>query len=431
MERTCVGFREIFSGRRPALIMALFITAVGLALAPAAGQASGAGTADGQDAPVSWGQAPPASTGPATGRVPSLQASRYIVGGNETTFDKHPWLVQITLNGGAFCGGALVHPMLVLTAAHCLWSAQNGNWWGNLGTMQAFTSRTLSETGGEELTIDGWGAAANYQPLDGGGSGENDWGLLALKSASSRPILKIAGPDERSLWRAGRSASVAGFGNIVQDGAASPTLKEIPSVPLLDDSVCTSTNSYGTAFFVANMLCAGFVAGGTGTCQGDSGGPLTVPADGGQRRIVGVVSWGDGCAKPNKPTVYARVGEPGLSTQINALAKDAAQAFNFPGVYADSNVVGSGAKPVGCAAAQSTATKAKAAVTKANKKVKSTKKAVTKAKAKLRKAKRKQKAKVRKAVKKANQKAKNARKGLTKAKASARTANTNATTTCS
>ncbi|MDQ2701062.1 MAG: serine protease, partial [Actinomycetota bacterium] len=323
------------------------------------------------------------------------------------------------------------HPMLVLTAAHCLWSAQNGTWWGNLGLMQAFTSRTISGSGGEELNIAGVDVAANYQPLDGGSTGENDWGLIALSSPSSRPILKVAGPDERSLWKTGRSATVAGFGNIVQDGAASPTLKEIQSVPLLADSVCTAPDSYGTSFFVANMLCAGITQGGTGTCQGDSGGPLTVPADGGERRIIGVVSWGDGCAKPNKPTVYTRVAEAGLSTQINALAKSAAEALNFPGIHANSNVVGSGAKPVGCSAAQSAAKKAKAAVTKGNKKVKSTKKAAKKAKTKLKKAKGNKKAKAKKAVKKANQNAKKARKALTKAKSKAKSTASTATSTCS
>lgn len=410
-------------------VIATAMLVLGFASLPAASQASGGGV------PAGFAINPNATTTRAD--VPTPPAGQeaptptpYIVGGNETTFEKHPWLVQITLNGGAFCGGALVHPMLVLTAAHCLWSGEHGTWWGNLGTMQAFTSRTLSETGGEELNIAGWGGAANYQPLDSGGTGENDWGLIALSSPSSRPILKIAGPDERSLWKVGRGASVAGFGNIAQGGAASPTLKEIPILPILDDSVCTASGSYGTSFFVANMLCAGFERGGMGTCQGDSGGPLTVPADRGQRRIVGVVSWGDGCAKPDKPTVYTRVGEAGLSTQINALAKSAAENFNFPGIHADSNVIGSGAKPVGCSTAQTTAARAKAAVTKANKKVKTTKKAVTKAKAKLRKAKGKKRKAAKKAVTKANKKAKTAKSALTKAKAKSKSAAAAAVTTC-
>jgi secreted trypsin-like serine protease len=57
------------------------------------------------------------------------------------------------------------------------------------------------------------------------------------------------------------------------------------------------------------MLCAGYPQGGTDTCQGDSGGPLLVRALDGSARLVGATSFGDGCAQPGKPGVYARVAE--------------------------------------------------------------------------------------------------------------------------
>lgn len=411
-----------FANRFHAALATAATLLIGLAvLAPATGEAASFGAAP------DWSE--PTVTTETPGVPQAGQATPYIVGGSESTFDRHPWLVQITLNGGAFCGGALVHPMLVLTAAHCLWSGENGNYWGNLAPMQAFTGRSMSETGGEQLNIAGWGIASNYQPLDAGLSGENDYGLLALSSPSSRPVLKLAGADETAVWRQGRNALVAGFGNISQGGAASPVLKEI-TVPLLGDAFCGATNSYGADFRASNMLCAGIPAGGSGTCQGDSGGPLSVPIDGGGRRIVGVVSWGDGCAKPNKPTIYARVAEPAVSTQVNALAAEAGQAFNFPGINADTNLIGSGAKPAGCAAARSVAAQAKNAVTKANKTAARTGKAAKKAKAKVKKARGKAKAKARKALKSANRKASKAKQSLSKAKKQAKDINTLANAAC-
>lgn len=373
-----------------------------------------------QDAAVAQG---------AAGETQSRRPTPYIVGGGESTFDRHPWLVQITLNGKAFCGGALVHPMLVLTAAHCLFDQTDQTWWFQKGTMQAFTGRTISESGGEQLNLASAGIATNYQGLS------NDWGFIALSSPSSRPVLKIAGPDEGAVWRAGRTALVAGFGNIVQDGAASPTLKEL-SVPLLADTVCGATGSYGTSYNPAVMLCSGIVAGGSGTCQGDSGGPLTVPVDGGGRRIVGVVSWGDGCAKPNKPTVYSRVAAPTVSTEVNALARQAAQNLNFPGAYADSNVLGSGAKPVGCAAAQGASAgaqaalgaangelaKAKKAVPRTKKAAKKAKKVATKAKRAVKKTPKRKKAKAKNKLKRANKDLKKATKKAKRARVRTKTA---------
>lgn len=342
-----------------------------------------------------------------------------IVGGSDTTFEKYPWQVQITGNGQPLCGGMLIHPMIVMTAAHCLVD-ENLNFLPV--TFALFTGRTQSGTGGEQLTLSGGaGVANNYVPS----THDNDYGFIALSSPSSRPRIQIAGADERGLWRAGRAAIVTGYGAIAEGGSQSPVLKHL-AVPILDDSTCQGAGSYGAAFHSSVMLCAGYMSGGEDSCQGDSGGPLVAPADGGIYRLVGVVSWGVGCARPNLPGIYTRIAEPSLTQIIASYVQNIEQIENFPGQNNGISVVGSGAKPPGCSAANSAAAAQQSKYNKANKAAAKARKALKKQQKKLRRAKGKARKRLKRAVNKARtrankgtRKAKSAKKAAQKAKAAA------------
>jgi len=112
---------------------------------------------------------------------------------------------------------------------------------------------------------------------------------------------------------------IIGWGTTTEGGTRSDDLLHA-DVPIVSDAECSSSYP-GTLlehrFFAGIMLCAGYQAGGVDTCQGDSGGPLVSwdPALG--WRQVGVVNWGTGCARPNKPGVYARIGADPLRTWIS------------------------------------------------------------------------------------------------------------------
>ncbi|MGK2932785.1 MAG: trypsin-like serine protease [Solirubrobacterales bacterium] len=277
-----------------------------------------------------------------------------IVGGTETSFESYPWQVQITRQGQSHCGGTLIHPRLVITAAHCL-RDQNGFFAG----IQAFTGRTFTGTGGEQLNLSNGYVPNSYQPPAFG----NDYAFISLTSASSRTQMKIAGPDETALWKAGRVGVATGYGNIVQGGAESPRLREV-GMPFIADSVCGGPDIYFTTFQQQVMMCAGDLAGGKSTCQGDSGGPLLARSDNGYR-LVGVTSFADGCAKPNRPTVFARVADPALGAIIATSVRNIETGENFPGTDSSVAVIGSGAKPFGCTAAMGAAGAATSAVTAA------------------------------------------------------------------
>jgi trypsin len=273
-----------------------------------------------------------------------------IVGGNTTTIAQHPWqaalVVDESISPGTsdfqrqFCGGSLVTTRIVLTAAHCISGTDPELL--EAGTdldpddVDVVLGRTqLSGGGGQEHNVQRVEFHSDYNPA----TAENDVGYVVLQGPSAQQRITIAGSDDFGLWRPGARTVVSGWGAISEGGPTSDVLKEAV-VPIIADATCQSPNVYGTEFFRTTMVCAGFLEGGTDTCQGDSGGPLTTPP-GGPRRLVGLVSFGEGCARPNKPGVYSRVGCPPLRDDV------AADVFQLEAQerLAHENVLGSGAGP--------------------------------------------------------------------------------------
>jgi trypsin len=266
-------------------------------------------------------------------------SSPRIVGGTETTINAYPHQAALVLDATRFarndfqrqfCGGTLITPRIVQTAAHCLRGTDPDGDGSNMDTddLDVVVGRTtLSGAGGQRLdVIDG-----RIDPLHNPATNRFDAAWLAISADATAPASRvlIAGPGETSLWDANSPADVSGWGRTSQGGSRSDTLRAA-TVPAISDADCADPLVYGAFFSPASMLCAGFFAGGTDSCQGDSGGPLvgksTTP---GAVRLIGVVSVGVGCANVNKPGIYTRIAGPNYNPFVQQLVDD---------VYADNGL---------------------------------------------------------------------------------------------
>uniref|UniRef100_A0A8C6XG31 Peptidase S1 domain-containing protein n=1 Tax=Naja naja TaxID=35670 RepID=A0A8C6XG31_NAJNA len=106
-------------------------------------------------------------------------------------------------------------------------------------------------------------------------------------------------PEASYIFPENTTCAVTGFG---------PSVRELrqTEVKIIGNEICNKREVYNGAISYG-MLCAGYLEGGSDACQGDSGGPLVTSDSRGIWYLVGIVSWGDECAKPNKPGVYTRV----------------------------------------------------------------------------------------------------------------------------
>ncbi|PRX48433.1 trypsin [Prauserella shujinwangii] len=213
----------------------------------------------------------------------------FIVGGQEASIADHPYAVYLVdSRGNQFCGGVLVAADAALTAAHCALAVRPAE----LGVVAGRQHKR--GTDGVEVGVRRVWTSPDYQDPTSG----HDIAVLNLDDYVPYRPAHVARPEDRALYAAGTRATVLGWGRTSDGGPKAQSLRSA-QVPLTSDATCAEAyRSYDPR----TMVCAGFPEGGVDACQGDSGGPLMVGDV-----LVGIVSWGEGCAAPGKPGVYTRV----------------------------------------------------------------------------------------------------------------------------
>ncbi|XP_055316131.1 trypsin-4-like [Sitodiplosis mosellana] len=220
---------------------------------------------------------------------------RLIVGGFETTIEEQPWQVSLQVRSSHNCGGSIIGNEWVLTAAHC--ASSSGSYSVRVGS-----SRHAS--GGSIIKVKKVYQHEKYNPS----ITDFDFSLLELAEPLTfgNAIKSIALPNEDIKIADGIDALVSGWG-ATHNSSESNAVLRAAYVPIANQEYCDEQYRKSSGRPITDqMICAGYEQGGKDSCQGDSGGPLSIENDG-ARVVIGVVSWGRGCAQPSYPGVYGRV----------------------------------------------------------------------------------------------------------------------------
>ncbi|KAH7643901.1 trypsin-1 [Dermatophagoides farinae] len=245
---------------------------------------------------------------PECGRIMYTRNAK-IVGGENAKFGQNPWQVAIVkhqfLNQKISCGGALINRRWIVTAAHCVYKTPANNIKIRLGdyNLKAQTEQYPHEEYGVRRKV----VHEGYNPA----TYQNDIALLELnQDVIYRPhILPICLPPKGRNFT-GEKATAVGWGRTQYAVSTSPGILQKVDVEVLDSDDCQEwmKNAGRREKIFSNMLCAGYKDGGRDSCQGDSGSPLSLRDDN-HIILIGLVSWGVGCARPNLPGVYTRITE--------------------------------------------------------------------------------------------------------------------------
>lgn len=214
-----------------------------------------------------------------------------IVGGFELEIGQVPYQISMRLNNRHRCGGSIFSDHVIVTAAHCLSTLSSAK-----GLSIVAGSTTLTPMAGQQIDVARFIVHPKYVALNK----DYDVAIMILKGQLKFNELVKPIALAKDLPKDGTHALVSGWGHLVEGGAGgTPNHLYGAEIELFPLSRCKKNYLYMTT---SRMICAGVNGGGIDACQGDSGGPLVTKGE-----LIGIVSWGNGCARETHPGLYSSV----------------------------------------------------------------------------------------------------------------------------
>ncbi|XP_006868198.1 PREDICTED: kallikrein-1-like [Chrysochloris asiatica] len=231
-----------------------------------------------------------------TGAVPLTQPR--IVGGWECQEHSQPWQVSVHDFNIPQCGGVLIDPKWVLTAAHC--KSQHFKIWVGLHNLHELDDPVQFAEVSASFPHPSYNVSDNKPYYSPDEDFSYDLMLLLLKNPVkiTDAVKVLALPTTEP--EVGSTCTSTGWGSLNPSGTVYPDDLHCIDMKIFKNDVCAKTHIYK---ITESMLCAGHLEGGKDTCVGDSGGPLVCKGV-----LQGILSWGDNpCGQVGKPAVYTRV----------------------------------------------------------------------------------------------------------------------------